>query len=302
MTGPKLIGLVRVSTDKQGDSGLGLDAQEAAIDAYRRMVGGELIKTYVEVESGMHDDVDGRPQLRAAAAHAYYARDRLVIAKIDRLVRSIPVMAYLKQNRVQFVACDNPHANELTIDILVAVAADEGRRISQRTRDALAAYKAGKRVSKRVRALHPDGVPPEVVDATAGKLGASLPQCRNLDDEARKKGAQAAATARRRQARDAYAHLIPTMLELQAAGRSLAQIAEDLNDQGHKTRRDRRWSKTQVRRVLDRVRTTEAEGHQGDHDDSEDRQSAQRGVTVHRYVLSSVLPTLSGNPIGCCQL
>jgi hypothetical protein len=94
------------------------------------MVGGELVKTYVEVESGMHDDVDSRPQLRAAATHANYARARLVIAKIDRLVRSIPVMAYLKQNRVQFVACDNPHANELTIDILVAVAADEGRRRS----------------------------------------------------------------------------------------------------------------------------------------------------------------------------
>src|SRR6185312_462100 len=133
-----------------------------------------------------------------------YARARLVIAKIDRLVRSIPVMAYLKQQRVEFVACDNPHANELTIDILVAVAADEGRRISQRTRDALAAYKAGRRVSKRTRALHP-----------AGELGASLPQCRNLDGEAQRKGSQAAAAARRRQARDAYAHLIPTMLELQ---------------------------------------------------------------------------------------
>ena len=129
----------------------------------------------------MHDDVNGRPQLRAAAAHASYARARLVIAKIDRLVRSIPVMAYLKQQRVEFVACDNPHANELTIDILVAVAADEGRRISQRTRDALAAYKAGRRVSKRVRALHPDGVPPEVIEATAGKLGgvaAPVPQPR----------------------------------------------------------------------------------------------------------------------------
>jgi len=253
---PKLIGLVRVSTDKQGESGLGLDAQLAAIESYRAMVGGELIKTYVEVESGMHDDVDSRPQLRAAATHANYARARLVIAKIDRLVRSIPVMAYLKQNRVQFVACDNPHANELTIDILVAVAADEGRRISQRTRDALAAYKLGRRVSKRIRALHPDGVPPEVVEATAGKLGATLPQCRNLDDVARKKGSQAAAAARKRQACDAYAHLIPTMLELRAAGRSLAEIAADLNDQGHKTRRDRCWSKTQVKRVLDRVRTT----------------------------------------------
>ena len=81
-----------------------------------------------------------------------------------------------------------------------------------------------------------------------------MPQCRNLDDEARHKGSQAAAAARQRQARDAYTHLIPTMLELQAAGRSLAQIAADLNDQGHKTRREKRWSKTQVKRVLDRVR------------------------------------------------
>jgi hypothetical protein len=133
----------------------------------------------------------------------------------------------------------------------VAVAA---RRISQRTRDALTAYKADRRVSKRVRALHPDSVPPEVIEATAGKLGASLPQCRNLTDTARQKGSQAAAASRKRQARDAYAHLISTMLEFQAAGRSLAQIADDLNDQGHKTRRERRWSKTQVKRVLDRVR------------------------------------------------
>jgi hypothetical protein len=109
-------------------------------------------------------------------------------------------------------------------------------------------------VSKRVRSLHPDGVPSKVILATAGKLGAALPQCRNLDDQARRKGSQAAATARQRQARDAYAHLIPTMLELQAAGRSLSQIADDLNDQGHKTRRDKRWSKTQVRRILDRAR------------------------------------------------
>ncbi len=84
---PKLIGLVRVSTDKQGESGLGLEAQHAAIEAYRSMVGGEIIRTYIEVESGMHDDVNGRPQLRAAAGHAAFARARLVIAKIDRLVR-----------------------------------------------------------------------------------------------------------------------------------------------------------------------------------------------------------------------
>ena len=71
---PKLIGLVRVSTDKQGESGLGLDAQLAAIEADLALVGGELIKTYVEVESGMHDDVDKPTQLRAAAGHAAFAR------------------------------------------------------------------------------------------------------------------------------------------------------------------------------------------------------------------------------------
>src|ERR1700722_5724618 len=195
---PKLIGLVRVSTDKQGESGLGLEAQLAAIEAYRALVGGELIRTYVEIESGMHDDVEGRPQLRAAAGHAAFARARLVIAKIDRLVRSTVVMAYLKKLGVQFVACDNPPANELTIDILVAVAADEGRRISLRTRDALRAYRDGRRISKRIRQQYPDGVPAEVVAATAGKLGAALPQCRNLTDAARARGARAAGLAHRR--------------------------------------------------------------------------------------------------------
>jgi DNA invertase Pin-like site-specific DNA recombinase len=251
---PKLIGLVRVSTDKQGESGLGLEAQLAAIEAYRAMVGGELIRTYVEIESGMHDDVEGRPQLRAAAGHAAFARARLVIAKIDRLVRSTVVMAYLKKLGVQFVACDNPHANELTIDILVAVAADEGRRISLRTRDALRAYRDGRRISKRIRAMHPDGVPAEVVAATAGKLGAALPQCRNLTEAARAKGARAAGVAHRRRAGEAYGHLVPRMRALQAAGRSLAGIADDLNAEGHTTRRGKSWNKTQIKRVLDRSR------------------------------------------------
>src|SRR5262245_37633295 len=98
-----------------------------------------LLRTFTQVESGMHDDVESRPQLRAAVVDAGLGGARLVIAKIDRMVRSIPVMAYLKQGRVQFVACDNPRANELTIDILVAVAADDGRRISRRTKDALTA-------------------------------------------------------------------------------------------------------------------------------------------------------------------
>ena len=130
----KLIGLIRVSTGKQGESGLGLEAQEAAIEEHRRICDGILIRTYREIESGTHDSIEDRPQLRAAVAHARRSGATLVIAKIDRLVRSTVIGAYLKTSGVKFVACDNPYANELTIDILVAVAADEARRISTRTR------------------------------------------------------------------------------------------------------------------------------------------------------------------------
>ena len=248
----KLVGLVRVSTGRQGESGLGLDAQQAAIEAYRLAGGGDLLRTYVEVESGMHDDLGSRPQLRAAVAHARRAGAVLTIAKIDRLVRSTVVMAYLKTSGVRFVACDNPFANELTIDILVAVAADEGRRISARTREALRAYKAAGRVGKRIRAMHPGGVPAEVVEARAGKLGASLPECRNLTAGARAKGTARSAAARRAGAVDAYADLAPLMRELRAAGMTLRAIAERLDGEGHTTRTGKPWNPVQVGRVLGR--------------------------------------------------
>ncbi len=249
-TGIKLVGLVRVSTDRQGESGLGLEAQNAAIDAYRQSTGGELLRTYAEVESGTHDDVAARPELLRAVAHARRAGATLVIAKIDRLVRSTVVMAYLKTSRVKFVACDNPYANELTIDILVAVAADEGRRIGLRTKEALAAYRAGRRVSRRVRRLYPEGVPAEVVAATAGKLGAELPQCRNLTAAGRARGVARSAAVRRARAAEAYADLAPWMAELRGEGKSLGAIADALNAEGHTTRRGRPWTRVQVRRVL----------------------------------------------------
>jgi DNA invertase Pin-like site-specific DNA recombinase len=248
----KLVGLVRVSTDRQGESGLGLEAQEAAIEAYRQATGSTLLKTYVEIESGMHDDIESRPQLRAAVSHARRAGAVLTIAKIDRMVRSTVVMAYLKTSKVRFVACDNPYANELTIDILVAVAADEGRRISTRTKDALRAYKATKRVSRRIRAMYPDGVPSKVVKATAGKLGASLPQCRNLTSDARVKGAARSVAVRKSQAIDAYADIAPFIRELKDLGLTLWAIAHRLDAEGHTTRRGRPWNPTQISRVLER--------------------------------------------------
>lgn len=250
---PKLIGLVRVSTRMQEESGLGLDAQRAAIEGLRASTGGILLRTYTEVESGKHDDIDSRPQLRAALADAGLARARLVIAKLDRLVRSTSVMAYIKRSGVPFTACDNPYANELTIDILVAVAANEARMISQRTKDALRAYRAGKRVSRRLRELYPDGVPPEVAEARAGKLGAELPECRNLRGDAQKLGTVAAAAARRQRAAESYRHLEPTMRQLRDDGLSFQAIADRLNDLGHRTRGDRPWNRGQVKRILDRA-------------------------------------------------
>jgi DNA invertase Pin-like site-specific DNA recombinase len=251
---PKLIGLVRVSTGKQADSGLGLDAQRAAIEADRARVNGIVLREYTEVESGRHDDIASRPRLMAAIADALLSNATLVFGKLDRLVRSTSVMAYIKRSGVRFRACDNPHANEFTIDILTAVAAEEGRKISERTRDALAAYKAGKRTSKRIRALYPDGVPADVAAATAGKLGAELPQCRNLRGDAQKRGTVAAAAERGRQARDAYRHLEPVMRQLRADGLSLEAIAARLNELGHRTRNGCEWNPGQIRRVLSRIR------------------------------------------------
>ena len=217
---------------------------------------GELLETYQEVESGKHNDIDRRPKLKAAAAHALEVGGILVIAKLDRLVRSTSVMQYLKDIRVRFMACDNPSANELTIDILTAVAADEARRISDRTRKALEAYRDDKRVSRRIKAMHPDGVPASVVAETAGKLGASLPQCRNLTDEARAKGRAAAVEARRARAAkssEAIGKLISEWLKAEP-DLTLKAVADRLNERRRKTPRGKAWGPWQVSRVLRRAK------------------------------------------------
>jgi DNA invertase Pin-like site-specific DNA recombinase len=250
-----LIALIRVSTDKQGKSGLGLEAQNADIEKYQTSTGSKLLKTYLEIESGTHDDIESRPQLRAAVAHAKRAKAVLVIAKIDRLVRSTIIMAYLKTSKVRFVACDNPHASEFMDDIYVAVAAEEGRKIANRTKDALEAYKAHRHVSKRIKAIYPNGVPEDIVEATAGKLGASLPQCRNLTAEARAKGSARSAAARRAAAIAAVEDLVPSMMDMWTGGRSLKGIADRLNADGQTTPGGSTWSPMQVKRVLDRART-----------------------------------------------
>lgn len=134
----------------------------------------------------------------------------------------------LKTSGVKFQACDQPHANEITIDILAAVAEDEVRRISDRT-------------SKALQALKSQGVP----------LGSHRPECaNNLSEASAKLGRALGAKSQRARAAEAYADLMQPMLEMRANGATLQAIADVLNNDGQTTRRGDRWTPTQVSRVL----------------------------------------------------
>lgn len=224
----KIICYYRVSRKSQGESGLGLEAQEADVLSFAQRNDCDLIRSYSEIETGTKHSLDNRPELRKAIAHAKRSGATLVVAKLDRLLRSTVVCNLLKTSGVQFIACDNPHANALTIDILAAVAEDEGRRISQRTKAALAAFKA-----------------------RGGVLGARRPECRgNLSAAARAKGIRAAAAARAQRSREAYSDLMEQMVALRSKGFSLRDVALYLNNEGHTTRRGKPWNASQVARVV----------------------------------------------------
>lgn len=163
----KVVAYYRVSTDKQGRSGLGLEGQVAAVEGYCASAGGTIVKAYTEVESGKRAD---RPELAKALAHAKRVKAVLVIAKLDRLSRNVYFLAGLMESAVEFACCDMPSANRLTLHIMAAVAEDEAKRISERTRAALGAFVENRRVPKRVREMYPEGVPAEVEELVAGKL------------------------------------------------------------------------------------------------------------------------------------
>ncbi len=128
----------RVSTDKQGQSGLGLDAQRAAVELHARSVGAEVVAEFQDVESGRKADRTG---LAAALATCRAKRATLLIAKLDRLARSVAFISNLMEGGVDFVAADMPSVNRLTVHVLAAVAEHEREMISQRTKAALAAAK-----------------------------------------------------------------------------------------------------------------------------------------------------------------
>jgi DNA invertase Pin-like site-specific DNA recombinase len=227
-----LIAYYRVSTKGQGESGLGLDAQREAVQAFARQSGGKVLKSFTEVESGKKAD---RPELAAALAYAKRAGATLIVAKLDRLARNVAFLSGLMESGADFVACDNPHANKFTCHILAAVAEWEREQISARTRAALGQVKA-----------------------RGGVLGSARPGHWEGREEARRRGGiKGLAKAHKviaEKARAEYADLLPTIQEMRGRGLSLAKIADALNAEGHKTRTGKVFFPSQVRNILERAK------------------------------------------------
>lgn len=207
----------RVSTQKQGQSGLGLEAQQAAVYAF---VGSstELLEEFTEVESGRKNH---RPQLLAAVDLARDNGAVLLVAKLDRLARNVAFLATLMESRVRFKAVDVPQADEFTIHILAAVAQREAEAISHRTCAALAAKKA---------------------------RGFQLGTPGNLTDHARTRSLAVRQHNAREQVSIRQARRVCQLLRAQGA--SLQQIVAELNNSGYRTRRGRLFYKTAVARLL----------------------------------------------------
>lgn len=213
----RYVAYFRVSTVRQGQSGLGLEAQQAAV---RTFVGAEaeLVAEYTEVESGRKAS---RPQLQAAIQRAKQEGSILLVAKLDRLARNVAFLATLMESHVRFKAVDLPAADEFTLHILAAVAQKEATAISTRTRDALAAKKARGHVL---------GTPANLT-AEASAKGLLIRQRNAHDNLSNRQAAQLIAL-------------------LHATGLSLRAIATKLNESGYRTRRGKSFHPMGVKRLL----------------------------------------------------
>ncbi|MFO0268915.1 MAG: recombinase family protein [Gemmatimonadota bacterium] len=215
----KYVAYYRVSTDRQGASGLGIEAQRDSVLGY--LNGGQWILAgeFVEVESGRSRR---RPELRKALELCRKEKATLIVAKLDRLYRNLHAMTSLMEAGIDFVAADNPHANKLTIHLLAAIAEHERDLISERTRAAL------KAVKKR-------GV----------KLGSPNP----------KKGSRVGVKVLIQQADEYADRVLPIVNELQRHGyHTLRDIAKGLMARGVKTPRGNvEWHPAQVANLIKRA-------------------------------------------------
>jgi DNA invertase Pin-like site-specific DNA recombinase len=217
-TKTRYVAYYRVSTDRQGRSGLGLEAQKAAVEALLKRSGGALKAEFTEVQSGKDDD---RPQLSEALRLCRLTNSTLLIAKLDRLSRNVAFLATLQQSGRKFVACDLPEANELVVHILAAVAQAERKAISERTRAALAAAKA-----RGIRLGNPRLKP-------GTKASAAI-----------------ASRARSERASDRARELLEVIANAETLGHvTLRQVAHYLNELGVASPNGRQWHANSVRRI-----------------------------------------------------
>lgn len=220
----KFVSYLRVSTTRQGRSGLGLEAQRKAVLDYLNGGKWSLIAEHVEVESGKRND---RPELQKALADCRLHGATLAVAKLDRLSRDAAFLLTLRDAGVEITAADMPDANRLTCGIMAMIAEHEREAISARTKAALAAAKAR-------------GV----------KLGNPL----HLNSHARRLGTAASARVRSARATQRARDAAATIAELRAAGaRSLRELAAGLNDKHVPAGRGGVWHPSSVRRLLQRL-------------------------------------------------
>ncbi len=213
----KYVTYYRVSTQRQGISGLGLDAQRAAVEQYIQGRAKTVMAEFVEVETGRGANaLEKRPQLRLALEACRKTGATLLIAKLDRLARNVYFVSGLMESRVKFVACDMPEANDLTIHLMAAFAEYEAKRISERTKEALAAAKAR-------------GV---VLGATGP---ANLKRCNDQ---------------RQQKAEEFRQRIHPVLDGMAAQGLSRRAMVERLNELGIRAPMGGSWSLGQVQRII----------------------------------------------------
>jgi DNA invertase Pin-like site-specific DNA recombinase len=218
----RYVAYYRVSTERQGRSGLGLDAQKDAVVALLKRTGGALRAEFTEIQSGKDD---GRAQLGEALRLCRLTNSTLVIAKLDRLSRNVAFLATLQQSGTRFVACDLPEANELVVHILAAVAQAERKAISDRTKAALAAARA-----RGIKLGNPSLKP--------GNKAVAL----------------IATFARSRRAAHRAAELIEVVEGAAQLGHStLRAVAKYLNELGINSPNGKQWHANSVRRLRRRV-------------------------------------------------
>lgn len=219
------IAYYRVSTQKQGNSGLGLEAQKAAVAGF--VAGAKVLAEYTEVESGKKDN---RPQLEAAIVHAKQKGATLIIAKLDRLSRNASFIFALKESGVDFICADMPDANTLTIGIFAVMAQHERELISKRTKDALAAKKArGEEVGNRSN-----------LTEKGRQKGSLSRKIKALQDKANK-------------------NALNWALEYRKQGLTLQQTADRLNSMELTTSTGKAFAAMSVKRLLDRYDKLEQE-------------------------------------------